>query len=271
MKVKILNGTSIYPLQEIGESAGICWKSDITDKEKNIKRAKNCIKSGHGRVLEYPTIKFYIYDVSARVIREWYTHIGGSPTRLQESTRYVDEKNFNYVTPPSIQKNDEALNTYDNFMNLDKQTYTHLNDLGIPKEDSAMVLPLGMYTGLVDKRNPRNLIDMAENRMCNRAYWEFRDIMKEIFNQLSNLSDEWKWICENCIKPKCEKLGYCPESKGCGKYPKKDELVWGLKKEDILKLADTLEHIQYNCGDNTTFEKFNLIVNDLEKLGEGHK
>ncbi len=36
---------------------------------------------------------------SARVIRKWYTHIGGQPTRLQASTRYIDyEHGFSYVT-----------------------------------------------------------------------------------------------------------------------------------------------------------------------------
>lgn len=46
---------------------------------------------------------------SARVIREWYTHIGGSPTRLQASTRYIDyEHGFDYVVPPSIEKDEAA-------------------------------------------------------------------------------------------------------------------------------------------------------------------
>ena len=43
---------------------------------------------------------------SARVAREWYTHIGGMPTRLQASTRYIDyEHGFDYIIPPSVENN----------------------------------------------------------------------------------------------------------------------------------------------------------------------
>ena len=49
---------------------------------------------------------------SAKVIRELYTHIGGSPTRLQASTRYINYTNFEYIIPNSIRNNIEALLIY---------------------------------------------------------------------------------------------------------------------------------------------------------------
>ncbi len=45
-----------------------------------------------------------------------------------------------------------------------------LDDLGIPKEDSALLLPLGMTTKIVCKHNFRNLVDMSHQRLCTRAY-----------------------------------------------------------------------------------------------------
>ena len=99
-KVIILPETSEKPITLIGTRAGICWGADISDAAKNYKRGLDCIRSGHGRTFEYVNVEVVLDGYSARVIREWYTHIGGSPTRLQASTRYIDYGAFAYVTPP---------------------------------------------------------------------------------------------------------------------------------------------------------------------------
>ena len=102
--ITIFDSTDKYPLQKIGKMAGVCWNSPVDDAEKNIKRAKECILSGHGRVLEYVDIELCIEKYSARAIREYYTHIAGGPTRLQESTRYVNCENFDYYLPVTVKK-----------------------------------------------------------------------------------------------------------------------------------------------------------------------
>jgi Thymidylate synthase complementing protein. len=84
-----------------------------------------------------------------------------------------------------------------------------------------MFYPLGMKTKICDKRNLRNLIEMSHNRICNRAYHEYRKVMREICKELMLISDEWAWIVENLLVPKCDVLGYCPEKKGCGRKPNK--------------------------------------------------
>src|SRR5574344_2479892 len=125
----------------------------------------NCIESQHGRTLEFPDVYLEIDGYSARVIREWYTHLGGSPTRLQASTRYINYKNFNYIIPHTINDSEEAKIVYINLMNDISDALIKLEKLGIPKEDSANGLPLGMTTTIVDKRNLRNLIDMSPTSM----------------------------------------------------------------------------------------------------------
>lgn len=221
-RVLVRDYTTKTPLQMIGESAGFCWGSDVSDVDKNMKRAIDCIASGHGRTMEFPDIHLILDGYSARVIREFYTHIGGLPTRLQSSTRYIDAKNFKYVTPPSVLKNEEAKRIYDETMEHLREGYAKLEELGIKREDAAMVLPLGMETVIVDKRNFRNLVDMARNRMCTRAYWEYRELMNDICEALSSYSGEWNTLIKLCMKPKCEISGYCTESKSCGRKPKKD-------------------------------------------------
>lgn len=223
-RVLVRDYTTKTPLQMIGESAGFCWGSDISDANKNMKRAIDCIASGHGRTMEFPDIHLILDGYSARVIREFYTHIGCLPTRLQSSTRYVDAKSFKYVTPPSVFKNEKAKQVYDETMEHIREGYAKLEELGIKREDAAMVLPLGMETVIVDKRNFRNLVDMAKNRMCTRAYWEYRQLMNDICEALSSYSGEWNTLVKLCMKPKCEISGYCTESKSCGRKPKKESI-----------------------------------------------
>lgn len=154
------------------------------------------------------------------MIREWYTHIGCLPTRLQASTRYIDYSDFGYITPNSVKKNPEALTEYNKVMNEIREAGKRLCNLGVPREDTAMILPLGMETAIVDKRNARNLIDMSRQRMCGRANWEYRMLFKDILKALREYSPEWETLINLTMKPKCELLGYCPEAKSCGHMPK---------------------------------------------------
>ena len=221
-KIIVLPETTKEPITLIGKRAGICWGADISDDIKNYNRGLDCIKSNHGRTLEYVNIELVLDGYSARAIREYYTHIAGSPTRLQASTRYINYKNFDYVIPPSVKKFDGE-EIYKETMDIISENCQKLEQLGIPREDSAMLLPLGMSTKIVDKRNLRSFVDMSRQRECTRAYWEFREMFNDIKNALSELSNEWKYIINTQFMPKCEYLGYCPEKKSCGRVPKKED------------------------------------------------
>ena len=218
-----MSQTTKTPISLIGECAGVCWGADTSDPKKNYNRGIDCITSNHGRTLEFPDIYAVIDGYSARVIREWYTHIGGAPTRLQASTRYIDYNTFTYVIPQKIEANEEAKKLYIDTMKYISGVCTTMEkELQIPREDVGMLLPLGMETKIVDKRNSRNVIDMSRQRMCNRAYHEFRKLFKDYIQALKDYSLEWNTFVNMIMKPKCEVLGYCPEKKSCGKYPKKE-------------------------------------------------
>lgn len=224
-KVIILPETTRKPITLIGKRAGICWGADIEDDERNYKRGLECIENNHGRTLEFVNVEAVLDGWSSRVIREWYTHIGGAPTRLQASTRYINySKGFDYVVPNKIRNNTKALNKYNDAMNNIRKTASILEgELGIPREDVANLFPLGMNTKIVDKRNLRNVIDMSRQRMCTRAYWEYRKLFKAYADELRKIDDEWAYIVDNYFMPKCEMLGYCPEKYSCGRKPKKEK------------------------------------------------
>jgi len=222
-KVIILPETTERPITMIGQMAGVCRGVDTSDDERNYKRGWDCITSGHGRTMEYPDVYMVLDGYSARVIREWYTHIGGMPTRLQASTRYIDYGAFEYVTPKSIEADEDALERYQDCMQMIAQDINGLIAQGVPREDAALLLPLGMTTRVVDKRNLRNLIDMSRQRMCSKAYWEFREMFGDISGALSRYSDEWEMITDHLFMPKCKAVGFCTEKHGCGMMPTRGE------------------------------------------------
>ena len=226
-QVIIKNVTPKNPITLIGEMIGPCYGSDTSDAKKNYKRGMNSILAGHGRVLEYAEVWFIIDGYSARVVRELYTHIGGAPTRTQASTRYINESNFRYYVPATLENTDREwlLDRYANTMDNIQDTYQALIDNGIPKEDAANILPLGMHTTVAIRMNARTLMTMAEQRLCNRAYTEYRQLMRDIISALKEYSEEWHVLCSRIMKCKCDKVGWCEEEFSCGRYPKKQDVI----------------------------------------------
>ena len=77
-----------------------------------------------------------------------------------------------------------------------------------------------METVIVCKINLRTLIDMSHQRMCTCAYWEYRELFKDLCDALSNYSEEWACLVKEFFVPKCEIVGYCNEGKrSCGRKP----------------------------------------------------
>ena len=245
MGVIIQNETTMNPISLMGQEAGICWGANVLDQEKNFLRGVDCLQSGHMRTAEFPQIYVVLDGYSARVIRELYTHIGGGPTRLQASTRYIDYKNFDYIIPPSIEAKQEegAIYYYEVAMSHLRRSMEELLTLGVPKEDVANLLPLGMTTKVVLRTNLRNLIDMSHQRLCTRAYWEFRKMMRDIINALREYSDEWKILIDeyNVFQPKCDACGFCTEKYSCGRQPKKSDLGHKSLSQLTVDLKISLE------------------------------
>lgn len=220
--VEVQSFTEKNPISLIGFEAGVCWGANTANNTKNHTRGLDCIKANHGRTLEYPQIYLTISGYSARMMRELYTHIGGAPTRLQASTRYIDYGDFNYVVPYTVECNEETKEVYEGIMKDIQNASKRLQELGVPKEDIANIYPLGMLSKMVLRTNLRNLIDMSHQRMCSRAYWEFRAFMAELIKALEEYSPEWAELVKmGVFQPKCELMGYCTETKSCGRKEKR--------------------------------------------------
>lgn len=218
--IKILNYTK-NPLTTIGEISGICYNSTNPNRFVNI--SKRCLEEGHLRISEFADITIQIDGYSAKMVRELYTHCIGT-SRVQASTRYIDysKGQFDYVTPNTIKKDSKAEEVWHRHMISTNKAMNELKELGVPTEDLTNLLPLAYSTKMVLKINVRALIHMFHVRACTCAYWEYRVFMNDLKKILSELDEEWGYLCENYFVPKCVASGYCDEiTRHCGLRPKK--------------------------------------------------
>ena len=71
---------------------------------------------------------------------------------------------------------------------------------------------------MVASLNLRELIHIANLRLCTRAQYEIRCMVKAMCDAL--IAEE-PWL-KAYLVPKCEKLGFCDEDKSCGRMPKRE-------------------------------------------------
>lgn len=235
--VTVLNRTTSDPFVLSGFAAGTCWGANTNDEEKNFNRGQSCYAADHMRTAEYPQIYLILDGYSAKVIREWYTHIIDT-SRMQASTRYMDYKNFAYIVPPSIVGNEKALDIYVDTMDFISKSIEGMLELGVPNEDATMILPLAYSTKIVVRIGLREFMNMCRKRRCSRAYWEYRQLMDDIIEALCEYSEEYQLLKdEGYFDAQCEVLGYCPEEYSCGRK---------IKKADAFKILENYKREEEN-------------------------
>ena len=215
-------------LKTIYTACRTCYSADMPqniydkadDEEKMLKLIERIISSGHYSTIEHIQVSFAISNVSRSCTHQLVRHRHLSFS--QKSQRYVKEKGqFDYLIPPTIERNPELKQKFENFMKEISDKYLEFTEAGIPAEDARAVLPNACATSLVASLNIRELIHIANLRLCTRAQYEIRTMVKMMCDELIK---EEPWL-KNYLVPKCEKNGFCDEDKSCGRKPKLEEIT----------------------------------------------
>ncbi|MBQ2644106.1 FAD-dependent thymidylate synthase [bacterium] len=186
------------------------------DENKALSLINKVISSGHYSTIEHIQISFAISGISRACSHQLVRHRLMSFS--QKSQRYVREKEqFDYVVPNTIKKNSELYLKYQNFMKQTTELYLEMTEKGIPAEDARFILPNATSTSMVASLNLREMIHLANLRLCSRAQAEIRTLVKLMCDELI-LQEPW---LKNYLVPKCEKLGFCDEDKSCGRMAKR--------------------------------------------------
>ena len=163
-------------IEEAGRTCYMSFDKKSVGSEKKF--IQGLVKAGHTSVLEHAYVTFRLKDVSRVFTHQLVRH------RLcafsQQSQRYVNEKNFLYVTPEKIQKNSAAKKIYDDFMENARDVYKKLQEFSIPNEDARYVLSNAVCSEIVISANFRELRHIFEVRGSKRAQWEIREACIEM-------------------------------------------------------------------------------------------
>ena len=167
MKVTLIQATP-NPIETISKIASICYDSD---PKNPLGLVKHLYRNGHHSVFEHVYFTFKIEGISRACSHQLVRHRHCSFT--QRSQRYCSEDGFDFVTPPSIDPK-----AFANDMEDFKDLYEDYQRSGVSNEDARFVLPNACETSLYLSCNLRELIHMANERLCMRAQWEIRELVK---------------------------------------------------------------------------------------------
>jgi len=159
------------------EHAGrVCYRSERRGERRGERgkflRAR--VREGHESIVEHASATFEISGISRACSHQLVRHRIASYS--QESQRYVDMSDPEWVLPPSIASDLEARSAWERFSDDVQSTYRTLRELGVSKEDARFTLPNATSTRIVVTMNFRELLHLFRLRISPAAQWEIRDV-----------------------------------------------------------------------------------------------
>lgn len=215
------------PDQVCDMAARTCTSSECPELSTAVNKTRaleHALESGHESVAEHVSFTFQVEGVSRVTEIQLVRHRLASYSI--QSGRYCMRGPTNYVFPKSIAdavENElmngggwspkgglqDAIRCYERSL---KDVTERMRKLGVPEEDIRYLYPQGLKTSIVVTMNARELRHFFEERCCVRAQWEIRELAERMLEEVRAVSST---LFEDA-GPKCLRLGYCPEKKGCG-------------------------------------------------------
>lgn len=174
MKVTLIQATP-NPIETIAQIASICYDSD---PKNPLGLVKHLYRNGHHSVFEHIYFTFKIEGISRACSHQLVRHRHCSFT--QRSQRYCSEDGFGFVTPQKVAENFILAHPFAMGVQDTNNLYSVMVRNQVPNEDARYILPNACETSLYLSCNLRELIHMANERLCNRAQWEIRDLVKQM-------------------------------------------------------------------------------------------
>ncbi|NLF01998.1 MAG: FAD-dependent thymidylate synthase [Anaerolineales bacterium] len=157
--------------EELLEHAGrVCYRSARQGDTARFLQSR--MREGHESIIEHASASFEISGMSRAASHQLVRHRLASFS--QESQRYVDMSDPEWVVPPGIADDSQALTVWQGFAEQVVTAYRALRELGVRKEDARFVLPNAAATRLVVTMNFRELLHVFRLRISPEAQWEIR-------------------------------------------------------------------------------------------------
>lgn len=217
MKVTLISYTP-NPERTVAAAARLCYSpvgveeimKDMSDEEAG-EFLETIMQMGHLSTIEHASFTFAVEGISRVLSHQLVRHRIASYS--QQSQRYVREDEFEYITPPSIKANPEALEIYEDMMRRIQEAYNRLTEM-VHQEDARYVLPNACETKVILTMNCHSLLNFFRLRCCNRAQWEIRSLAYKMLNEAKKVAPT---IFEKA-GPTCVSRDHCGEGKlSCGR------------------------------------------------------
>ena len=183
MRVDLIQYTP-DPEKVVAAAARLCYSAspvpellERLDDEVAASFVRKLRQMGHLSTFEHVSFQFSIDGVSRALSHQLVRHRIASYS--QRSQRYVKETGFEFVIPPSVKQNPEALERFKTVMARLQESYQELLS-SVPAEDARYVLPNACTTSLMATFNARSLLNFFEHRTCSRAQWEIRSLAEKM-------------------------------------------------------------------------------------------
>ena len=171
--------------EELLEHAGrVCYRSDSRGDPGKFLRAR--IREGHESLIEHASATFEISGISRACSHQLVRHRIASYS--QESQRYVNMSDPEWVLPSAVAENPEAKVIWAEFADGVKTTYQALRELGVRKEDARFALPNAAATRIIVTMNFRELLHLFRIRISREAQWEIRDVCVRMLERVYPLA-----------------------------------------------------------------------------------
>lgn len=206
------------PDQVCEMAARTCTSSECPELPTAVNKTRaleHALASGHESVAEHAVFTFQVEGISRACSHQLVRHRLASYS--QQSQRYVNMDGFEYVMPESVEEWN-CINDFELIMVEIQSAYRELISMGVPEEDARYILPNACCTNITVTMNARELRHFFGERCCTRAQWEIREMAEKMLEQVRAVAPV---LFEN-VGPKCLRLGYCPEAKGCSRMKPKE-------------------------------------------------
>jgi thymidylate synthase (FAD) len=236
-KIKLITYTP-NPEHLIAEMARLCYADnekvsrlfrETIDSQDDARMIKALARMKHLSPFEHANWTFLIEGVSRAMTHQLVRHRHLAVS--QRSQRYVNQKNFDYITPETIKK--AGLEERYNFMmagigEFYNELEEGLREKGLIGEelnqDARYILPNACETKIGITSNARELLHIFQERLCNRAQWEIREVAEKMLKLVYPTAPS---IFE-LAGPSCYCEGRCHQGKKtCGKM---NEVIERYKK-----------------------------------------
>jgi len=186
------------PLQVIEIAGRTAYQSREKISEGSAAKFAEMIrKMGHESVLEHSAMTVEFNGISRGFTHELVRHRLAAYT--QESTRYVDEKDFRVILPPHRDENEKVCDVVfgseeglkvvvklsaKEWLDINEQMYRGLRSAGWAPEDARQILPNGIESQIVMTANFREWRHIFQLRCSKKAHWEIRMVMVSLLKDV---------------------------------------------------------------------------------------